>query len=266
MLMPLLNRRLVVPCVELHDLLVRHVLDATLGQGVEDALGKLLRDRHRSRHWADGTNLDLIPRAALDEVIVKEERALERRRRALEWVAEDPDQDLPRVEVREHAAHALRSRNRVVLDADLFEAGRGREVVIRPQRDDEDVGVVRGCVRRHLPFLRVDRDHPLLSELDSLFGDVAVVQQDVRCRLPAEQDVQLRESEAKGVVLVEKRDADLAREGLGESRRQFQARETCTEDHDMLHRHDDADQPEQQPDRQAEGQGEQRRAHRPPDS
>ena len=157
----------------------------------------------------------------------------------MKGLAEDPDQDLPRVEVREHVAHALRSRDRVVLDAALFEAGRGREVVIRPQRDDEDVGVVRGCVRRHLPLLRVDRDHPLLSELDSLFGDVAVVQQDVRSRLPAEQDVQLREPEAKGVVLVEKRDADLARERLGESRRQLQARETCTKDHDVLHRRDD---------------------------
>ena len=205
-----LEPRLVVPCVELHDMLVRHVLDATLCQGVEDALGKFFRDRNRSRDRADDTNLDRIPDAALDEVIVKEERALERRGRALEWVAEDPDQDLPRVEVREHVAHALRSRDRVVLDTALFEAGRGREVVIRPQRDDEDVSVVRGCVCRHLPFLRVDRDHPLLSELDSLFGDVAVLQQDVRSRFPAGQDVQLREPEGKRVVLVKKRDADLA--------------------------------------------------------
>ena len=194
--MPLLKPRLVVLCVELDDMLVRHVLDATLCQGVEDALGKFFRDRNRRCEWADDTNLDRIPEAALEEVIVKEERALERRGRALEWVAEDPDQDLPRVEVRERVAHALRSRDRVVLDAALFEAGRGCEVVVRPQSDDEDVGVVRGCVCRHLPFLRVDRDHPLLSELDSLFGDVAVVQPDVRCRLPAEQDVQLRESEA----------------------------------------------------------------------
>lgn len=220
-------------------MLVRHVLDSTLGQGVEEALGKLFRDRNRSRDWPDDSNLDRIPDTALDEVIVKQERPLERRGRALEWVAEDPDQDLPRVEVREHVAHALRARDRVELAAALFESGRGCEVVIRSQRDDEDVGFVRGCVCRHLPFLRVDRDHPLLSELDSLFGDVAVVQQDVRCRLPAEQDVQLREPEAEGVVLVEKRDTDLAREGLGESRRQFQARETCTKDHDVLHRLDD---------------------------
>ena len=231
--------RHVVLCVDFHDMLVGHVLDALLGQGAENALGELFRDRNRSRHRADDTNLGRIPDAALDEVIVKQERTLERRGRALEWVAEDPDQDFPRVEIREHVAHALRSRDRVVLDAALFESGRGCEVVVRPQRDDEDVGVVGGCVCRHLPFLRVDRDHPLLSELDSLLGDVAVVQQDVRSRFPAEQDVQLREPEGKRVVLVEKRDADLAGEGFGEPRRQFQAREACTKDHDMLHRRDD---------------------------
>jgi hypothetical protein len=88
-------------------------------------------------------------------------------------------------------------RDRVVLDPALFESGSCCKVVVRAQRDDEDVGVVRGCVRRHLSFLRVDRDHTFLAELDFLAGDVAVVQQDVRGRLPAEQDVQLRESETE---------------------------------------------------------------------
>ena len=37
----------------------------------------------------------------------------------------------------------------------------------------------------------------------------------------------------------EQRDAHVAGEGFGEPRRQFQAREACTEDHDMLHRRDD---------------------------
>jgi hypothetical protein len=35
--------------------------------------------------------------------------------------------------------------------------------------------------------------------------------------------------------MVDERRADLVREGLGELRRQLQARETCAEDHDVLH-------------------------------
>jgi hypothetical protein len=98
--------------------------------------------------------------------------------------------------------------DRVVLDAALLKSGRRCEVVVRPQRNDKDVGVVRARVRRHMPFLRIDRDHAFLPELDSLLGDVLVVQQDVRCRLPAEQDVKLREPEAERVVLVDERRAD----------------------------------------------------------
>ena len=122
-------------CVELDDLLIRHVLDAALTQGVEDRLGKLLRDRNRSSHRADGANLDRIPEASLDEVVVKQEGALERRRRALERMTEDSDQDPARLEVRERVPHPLRSGNGVVLDAALSESGCGCEVVVRSQRD-----------------------------------------------------------------------------------------------------------------------------------
>ena len=166
-------------------------------------------------------------------MIVQEKRALERRWRALEGVAEDPDQDRSRIELREHVAHALGSRDRVVLEAALLESWRGREVVVGPQRDDEDVGVVRALVGRHPSFLRVDRRHALLAELDSLFGDVAVGEQDVRRRLPTEQDVQLRESEAERVISVDKRDANLVGERVGESCRQLQASETGPKDHDV---------------------------------
>src|SRR5436190_18070924 len=50
----------------------------------------------------------------------------------LKRMAEDPDQDPPRVDFRENVAHPLRPRDRVVLDASLFEPGRGGEVVRRP--------------------------------------------------------------------------------------------------------------------------------------
>jgi len=58
-------------------------------------------------------------------------------------------------------------------------------------------------------FLGVDRRHAFLPELDSLFGDIAVLHQSVRCGLAAEQDVQLREPKAERVVLVDERHADV---------------------------------------------------------
>jgi len=226
---------LAVRRVELHDLLVPHILDAALGQGVEEALGELLRDRNRRRHRADGANLDRIPEAALDKVVVQQQRTLERRRRALERVTEDPDQDPPRVEVGEHSAHALRSSDRVVLDAALCEAGGRGEVVVRSERNDEDVGLVRGRVRRHSPLLRVDRVHPLAAELDAFLGDVLEAQLDLGRGLSAEQDVQLGEPEGERLILVDERRTDVAREGFGEARRQLQSGEAGTEDHDVRH-------------------------------
>ena len=57
---------------------------------------------------------------------------------------------------------------------------------------------------------------------------------DVRRRLAAEQDVQLREPEGERVVPVEERDADLVGERVGKSRRQLQAREAGPKDKDVL--------------------------------
>jgi hypothetical protein len=138
--------------------------------------GELLRDRNRSRHRADGANLDRVPDVALNEVVVKQHGSLERRRWALERVTEDPDQNRPRIEVRECLAHVLRARDGVVLDAALRESGCGCEVVVCSERDDEDVGVVRTVVGRHPSRLRVDLGHTFLAKLDSVLGDLAVVQ------------------------------------------------------------------------------------------
>jgi hypothetical protein len=53
--------------------------------------------------------------------------------------------------------------------------------------------------------------------------------------LPPEQDVELREAEGEGVVLVDQCRADLTGERLGEPRRKLEAGETRTEDQYMLH-------------------------------
>ena len=178
-------------------------------------------------------DLDVWPHPTRREVIVQEKRALERRWRALEGLPEDPDEDRSRIELREGVTHALGSRHRVVLEAALLESWGGRDVVVGPERDCQDVCVVRALVGRHPSFLRLDRRHTFLAELDSLFGDVPVGEEDVGLRFPTEQDVQLRESEAERVISVEKRDANVVGERVGESCRQLQASEAGPKDHDV---------------------------------
>ena len=230
--------------VDLDHPLLGHVLDPTLAESTEDALRDLLRDRNRRRHRTDDADLCICPDSSLHEVIVQQERPFERGRRALEGLTEDPDQDRPRVEVGQHVAHSLCPRDRVVLGPALLESGRGREVVFRPQSDGQDVGVVGTVVGRHSSFLRVDRRHPFLPELDSFLGNVAVAHQHVGCGLAAKQNVQLREAEAERVVPVDERHANVVRKRVGQARRQLQAPETSSKDHDvLLHRQAD-DNPE----------------------
>jgi hypothetical protein len=128
--------------VELGHALVGYILDLSLVQGSEEGLRKLLRDRHRCSHRADNSDLDLWPHSTLREVIVQEKRALERRGRALEGVAEDPDEDRSRIEVGEGVTHSLGSRDGVVLEAAVLESRGGRDVVVGPERDCQDVCIV----------------------------------------------------------------------------------------------------------------------------
>ena len=93
----------------------------------------------------------LLPDSPLDELVVEEERALERRRRALVRLAEDADQDRPAGERGQRVAHPLGPGDRVVLEAALGEARRRVHVVLGAERDDEDVGVVRASVGRDVP-------------------------------------------------------------------------------------------------------------------
>ena len=97
-------------------------------------------------------------------------------------------------------AQALGAGERVVLKPALLESRRGRQVVVRAQRDREEVGVVRASSvitrRRSGSIAR----HGLLAELDPFLGDVAVVQEHVGRRLPAEQHIQFGEPEVERVV------------------------------------------------------------------
>src|SRR5262245_22321714 len=161
-------------------------------------------------------------------------RTLYRSMRAFERMAEDPDQDRARLELRERVTHPLGARERVVLVTAFLEARSSREVVVGSERDDEDVGVVRLPVRCDETRLRFDGRDTLSPELDPLSRHLRVVEEDVLLGFTAEEDVELRESEMERVVLVDERDADLVDERLGEACRKLQAGEACSQYHHVL--------------------------------
>ncbi len=178
---------------------------------VAEPLRHLGCDGNRPRHRRDDADLGLVAEAALDELVVEEERALERRRRALERLAEDREEDRPAVERGQRVAQPLGAGDRVVLVAALGEAGRRGDVVLGAERDDEDVGVVLAAVGRDVARRGIDRRDRLLAELDAGLRDVAVEELRRRRLRPAEEDVELREPEREPVVAVDQRDAHLVR-------------------------------------------------------
>ena len=214
---------------------LRHVLDVSRRELVEEALRDLRRDGNRRGHRRDDPDLRLLPDSPLDELVVEQERALERRRRALVRLGEDADQDRPAGESGQGVAHPLGAGDRVVLEPALREAGDRVEVVLRAERDDEDVGVVRALVGRDVTGGGVDRSDPLLPELDARLHEVPVLQLHGRRLGLAEEDVELREPERERVVLVDQRDANLVGDRVGEPARELQPAEPGSEDHDVLH-------------------------------
>src|SRR5262249_19887088 len=117
--------------------------------------------------------------------------------RTLERLAEHGDQHASAFEFADRAVEALGSSERVVLKAALRESRRGGEVVVGAHRDDEVVSVVATDVGRHPPGHRVDADHCLLANLDTLLGDLAVGQPYRLRRLATKHHLELREAEKK---------------------------------------------------------------------
>ena len=83
--------------VDLDDGRLPHELDAALRELVEEPLRDLGSNRHGSRHRRDDADLGPVPDPAPDELVVQQERALERRGRALERLAEDAIRIVPPV-------------------------------------------------------------------------------------------------------------------------------------------------------------------------
>ncbi len=194
--------------VQAHHQLLGRVLDSALVERSEEQLRHLLGDGNGRRHREGHPNVHGVPHSPLYQQIVQQERSLERGRRALERMAENRDQDPPPREVGEGVPQALGAGERVVLKPALLKSRRGRQVVLRPQRHREEVGVVRPLVRDDAPPQRVDCCHGLPAKLDAFVCDVAVVQEHVGRRLPAEQHIQFGEPEVERVVSVDQRDVN----------------------------------------------------------
>ena len=175
-----------------------------------------------------------VAHAPGDEVVVQQQRALARRRRALERGAADADDGVARRERRDDAGEPLGTVDRVELVAALGQAGRGLEVVVGAERDDEDVGLVGAGVGRHAPRLGIDRRDRLLQEPHARLGDLAVRQAHrVAARAP-EHHVELREAEDERVALVDQRHVDLVAERLRERGGELEPAEARAEDEDAV--------------------------------
>ena len=219
--------------VDTGDEVLGQLLDPARGQPVAEHLRDRARHRDGALHRERRRHLHRVTDPPLGEVLVQEEGPLERRRRTLERLPEHRDENASALEVGKRIAQALGSGERVVLVAALLEArGRG-EVVVRAHRHDQEVGVVGADIRLHPPGHRVDSDHRLLAELDTVLGDAAVRQPHVVGRLASEHHVELGEAEEERVVAVEQRHVDRVGGGFGEARRQFKPPETRAQDQDV---------------------------------
>ena len=210
------------------------LLDAPRGERVAEHLRDLAGHRDRALHRERRRHLHRVADAPLREVLVQQERPLERRRRTLERLPEHGDEDAPAVEVGQRVAQPLGAGDRVELEAARLEAGRRLHVVVGAHRHDEEVRVVGAGVGGHPPGDRVDPGHRLLAELDAVLVDVAVGQPHLVGRLPAEHHLELGVAEDERVVAVQQRDADRVLKRLGEPRRQLEAAEARAEDQDVL--------------------------------
>lgn len=211
-----------------------HEPDVPLAERFQDRLRYLLRDRDGRIHVTRDAHVDLFADAPLHQVVVQQQRTLERRRRTLVRLAEHGDQHLSAGERRKRVPQSLGPRNGVVLVSVLDEARRGGHVVVGTETYDQEVGVVGTTVGHHMPRRWVDRGDALLAELDAGFGYVPIVQSHFIGKPRTEQDVELRESEDERVALVDQGYRCFVGRCRGQPSGQLESREPCPQDHDAL--------------------------------
>jgi hypothetical protein len=143
--------------------------DPATGDQVDVALGELRFQRRRSlrrrRHRRPQRDREGDPAGvahpACPQLVVEEQGALARRRRALERRPTDADHRVPLRERRDDLRQPFGAGHRVELVAARRQAGRRVDVVVGAERDDQEVGLVHTGVGRYPSCLGVDRRHRL---------------------------------------------------------------------------------------------------------
>ena len=103
-------------------------------------------------------------------------------------------------------------------------------VVVGPERDDEDIGLVHAFVGRHALGCRIDGSHRFAQQFYAGLGEVRIGMPDRRLSRPPEQQIELGETEDEAVGLVDEGDLDAVAQRLRERGRQFQSAEAGAED------------------------------------
>ena len=151
----------------------------------------------------------------------------------LKGAPQTPTTTLAALEGREDAAETLGAGHRVEL-VGVGEPGGRVEVVVRAERDDEDVRLVDARVRRHRPRLRIDRRDRLAQEPNARLREARIGQSHGVGLDASEHHVELRVAEHERVGPVDQRDAGVVAELLGEDRGQLETAEPGAEDQDPL--------------------------------
>ena len=111
------------------------------------------------------------------------------------------------------------------------------EVVVGPERHDEDVCLMHARVGGHPEPVGVDSRHRLAQEPHAGLREARVRKTNLLERLPPEHHVELRVSEDEGVVPVDQGDPCAVAERLGEEGRELETAEARPQDDDArVHR------------------------------
>ena len=217
--------------IDLGDAAVRHERDVALGEGRDQRLRRVGRGRHRARQGKNHRDLAGVPRARLRQEVMQQKGALARRGRAFVRRSADPDDGAAFRETRQDAAERLRACNRVEL-VDVLEPRRRGEIVVRAERHDEEVALMRSLVGGHPAAVRIDRRDQFAEEPDARLDKGRVRQPHAVERRPPEHHVELGITEHEGVAFVDDRDIGSRPKAFRQQRGELEAAKSGAQNQD----------------------------------
>ena len=159
---------------------------------------------------------------------MEQERGLAGRGRALERRVTDADDRAAARERGKHLRQSRRAGKGIELVPCLGEPRRGIQVVIRAERQYQDVSLMHGPVGRHAARFWIDCRDRLLQKPHSRLRDLTVREPNSVERRAPEHHVQLRVAEHERVVLVDQGHVHPVAQRLGQHGRKLETSETCT--------------------------------------